>query len=79
MRSIDVPVERTVRLVHEGEGVENTKTCISLLTFGLCMTTLPLCVQLIAFCIHLMGANATGLPKDRPRTNVSSHDLDIAQ
>jgi hypothetical protein len=45
--------------VHEGEGVENTKTCISLPTFGLCMTTLSLRVQLIAFCIHLIGANET--------------------
>jgi len=35
MRSIDVRVEPTVRLVHEGEGVEYTMTCISFLTSAL--------------------------------------------
>jgi hypothetical protein len=71
MRSIFVRVEPTVRLVHEGERVENTKTCISFLTFGLCMTTLSLRVRLTAFCSHFMGANAARTAEGQAAKNAA--------
>jgi hypothetical protein len=59
MRSIDVRVEPTVRLVRAVEGVENTKPCILMVNFELCVTTLPLRIQLVAFCTRLKGAYTT--------------------
>ena len=40
MRSMDVPLERKVRLVREVEGVENTNACVPFLTTGSCIAVL---------------------------------------
>lgn len=42
MRSIDVRVEPTVRLVREGEGVENTEAFPCILIFDCCMLSLAI-------------------------------------
>ena len=76
------PLEPPVRLVRVGEGVGNTKACISLPMLGLCIDALPLTEWFSAFCTNSIGANPAmlpGLPQDRARTNVASHIRGIAQ